>query len=131
MIALDTDILIDVLRGNDAARTWFTSATGLLLPGHVMMELIQGCADQREVARLQRSTKALAVIWPTQSDCDRALTTYASLRLSSGIGMINCLIAQTAIGHGLRLASFKGKHYAGVKELSVFEPYVRSLATGL
>ena len=44
MYVLDTDILIDVLRGHQPAIAWFTTLSELpSVSGFVVMELIQNC----------------------------------------------------------------------------------------
>lgn len=52
---LDTDVIIDVLRGNPNAQSWLasTSATIFAIPGVTPMELIMGCRNQGELYRLQ------------------------------------------------------------------------------
>ena len=47
MLLLDTDVMIDVLRGHPPAVAWLgTVRTEVIaLPGYVAMELIQGCRD--------------------------------------------------------------------------------------
>lgn len=54
MILLDTDIMIDLLRRFPPAVTWLSSlgATDLVVPGYVVMELIQGCRNRSEQAML-------------------------------------------------------------------------------
>ncbi len=50
MYVLDTDILIDVLRGHQPSITWFTTLTEVpSIPGFVVMELIQNTKNKREV----------------------------------------------------------------------------------
>lgn len=49
MDVLDTDILIDVQRGHPPAVAWFAGLTELpVVPGYVVMELIQDARDARE-----------------------------------------------------------------------------------
>jgi len=50
MILLDTDVMIDVLRGYDPAVTWLQRLQyqEIGLPGLVAMELLQGCPYIRE-----------------------------------------------------------------------------------
>jgi predicted nucleic acid-binding protein len=127
MIALDTDVLIEVLRERQPALEWLNQLgdTHLYVPGFVAMELYQGCRDKRELQRTQRAMSEFAIIWPTARDCDRAMSAFAKLRLSHSIGIIDCLIAQTAIGYGLELATFNLKHYVTISDLAVLEPYSR------
>jgi predicted nucleic acid-binding protein len=51
MIFLDSDVVIDLLRGYPSALEWFnTLDTGetMALSGFVVMELIQGCLNKRQ-----------------------------------------------------------------------------------
>lgn len=127
MIALDTDVLIDVLRGFAPAAAWLRALDNerLYVPGYAAMELVQGCADKRELQRTQRVIGGLAIVWPTASDCNRALSDFARLRLPHGVGMIDCLVAHTAIGYGLQLATFNARHYAHIPHVVLIEPYSR------
>ena len=58
MILLDTDVMIDILRGYPPAVAWLqglgTSFLGL--PGLVVMELLQGCQDKAEPALVMTPT---------------------------------------------------------------------------
>jgi len=56
MIFLDTDIMIDVLRGFDPAVIWLKGMQDqeIGLPGLVAMELIQGCQHVREQKQLEK-----------------------------------------------------------------------------
>lgn len=50
MLLLDTDVMIDVLRGYDPALEWLRSLADEMigLPGFVAMELLQGCRNRQE-----------------------------------------------------------------------------------
>ena len=50
MVLLDTDVLIDCLRGVPPARIWIESAPteAFGIPGIVAMELLVGCRNQME-----------------------------------------------------------------------------------
>ncbi len=59
MYVLDTDILIDVLRGHKPAIAWFTTLSELpSVSGFVVMELIQNCQNKQEVQRRILSRQA-------------------------------------------------------------------------
>jgi hypothetical protein len=56
MILLDSDVMIDLLRQYPPATRWFDALDDeeeLLLPGYVVMELIQGCRNKVEQERLR------------------------------------------------------------------------------
>ena len=53
---VDTDVLIDILRGTPAAQAWLASVptTSFEIPGIVAMELVIGCRNQVELQRIGR-----------------------------------------------------------------------------
>ena len=55
MILLDTDVMIDILRGYQPAIEWLTTAAEqeIGVPGLVVMELLQGCQNAREQKKLK------------------------------------------------------------------------------
>ena len=50
MVLLDTDVMIDILRGYRPALAWLRSLDDdvIALTGFVVMELIQGCRTKKE-----------------------------------------------------------------------------------
>jgi predicted nucleic acid-binding protein len=49
---LDTDVLVDFLRGHPPAVAWLTGYTAPIgVPGLVAMELLQGCRDLMDPLR--------------------------------------------------------------------------------
>jgi predicted nucleic acid-binding protein len=126
MLVLDTDVLIDVQRGHAAAIAWFAGLSEVpSVPGLVVMELVQGAQNSRQVRDVLRLTAPLQVIWPTAGDCQRALTDFAALHLSQGLGLLDALIAATAIGVSAELCTFNDKHYQSVPGVVTLRPYIR------
>ena len=53
---LDTDVLVDCLRGLPAAKAWMLANRGaeeFVVPGIAAMELVAGCRNQAELERLR------------------------------------------------------------------------------
>lgn len=125
MILLDTDVAVDVLRGHPPAVAWLQGlgSTLLGLPGLVVMELIQGCRNKGEQQRVEEFCKPHALFWPSEMDCRRALQDFAAFRLSHSLGLLDALIAHTAVGLKEPLATFNVKHYAVVSGLTTILPY--------
>ena len=111
-MCVDTDVMIDILRRFEPAITWLRSlgSEELALPGLVAMELLQGCRNRVEQQRVERTLCPYRLYWPTQADCERAFQDYATYYLSHQLGILNALIAETAIGLGVALATFNEKH---------------------
>lgn len=126
MHLLDTDILIDVQRGYAPALAWFSGLEEMpSVPGFVVMELIQDARNAREVRQALRLVAPLPVVWPTDADCARALSDFATLHLSHALGLLDAMIAATAVGRGASLCTFNVKHYRAVPGLTLVQPYAR------
>lgn len=127
MRLLDTDIMIDVLRGYLPALRWLRVVADqeLALPGFVVLQLMEGCEDKRAMQRLQKEIGAYRVYWPTAQDCDRALLTFARARLSHRLDIVDALIAECAIGLGVPLCTFNVRHFRVVPGLVTEQPYAR------
>lgn len=126
MLVLDTDVLIDVQRGHAAALAWFASLTDLpSVPGLVVMELIQGAQNTRQVRDVLRLTAPLPKVWPTTADSQRALADFTAFHLSHGLGLLDALIAAIAVGLSAELCTFNNKHYQVVPDLVTVQPYTR------
>lgn len=125
MILLDTDVMVDILRGYEPAKKWLKTAQEIGIPGLVAMELIQGCQNAREQKQLERSLSAYPLFWPDEDDCNRALAKFSSHHLGDNIGLLDSLIAETAIGVHAELATFNVKHYRVLKGLKIVQPYER------
>src|SRR6185295_12806964 len=111
MYLLDTDILIDVQRGHPPAVAWFGSLVEVPFPGIVVMEMIQDAETTQQVRKALKLTAPLPVVWPAEVDCNRALSHFTSYHLSHGLGLLDSLIAASAIGLSATLCTFNLKHY--------------------
>lgn len=127
MILLDTDITVDLLRQFPAAVAWLSTHLNdpIYLPGLVVMELLQGCANQREVTKVQHFVKPFPTLWLSPAESDFALSVFAAGRLSHNLGLIDALIGQLAISLGIPLHTFNQKHFAAMPELQTIQPYAR------
>lgn len=125
---LDTDIMIDCLRGTPAARVWLeqVEAEAFQVPGVVAMELLMGCQNKAELERTLQFLHAFDIAWPEASEFAQAFELLAARRLNSGLGIPDCLIAAMALSHSARLYTFNLKHFQTVEGLEVRAPYPRS-----
>ncbi|MFW6115610.1 MAG: PIN domain-containing protein [Chloroflexota bacterium] len=128
MILIDTDVMVDVMREYEPALTWLEAlgSAAMGIPGLVAMELLQGCRDREEKQEVEALLGPYPLYWPTPADCARALDDFSSHHLSQGLGILDALIAETAVGCNAQLATFNQKHYRVVDALQMIQPYARS-----
>ena len=118
MRLLDTDVLVDMRRGFAPAVGWYDSLTEQPgVPGFVAMELLSGCRDKSDQAKLQIFLTELPIFWLSEANCQRSLEYLRDYRLSINLGIIDALIAATAIGLGATLCTFNTKHFPAVPGL--------------
>jgi len=95
----------------------------IVLPGFVVMELLQGCRNKVEQAKTQKTLKRYDIAWPSPDTCEAALAVFAQFHLSHGIGIIDALIGQMAVALDVPLYTFNQKHYAAIPDLKIVQPY--------
>ncbi len=127
MVCLDTDVLVDCLRGTPEAQAWLNSNAGdsFIVPGIVAMELVVGCRNQSDLKRTQEFLRAFDLVWPEAHDFARAYDLLSTHHLASGLSIPDCLVAAMTLERSLRLYTFNSKHYRVVTGLDVQEPYQR------
>jgi predicted nucleic acid-binding protein len=122
--------MVDILRGHAPAQMWLRElgSAELGVPGLVAMELVQGCRNRAERSKVERLLRRHRLFWPTPHDCERAYSIFSRHHLSHGIGILDALIAATAVGLGVTLVTFNQKHYNVIGSLQVQSPYSRSVS---
>ena len=128
MLLLDTDIMVDILRAYPPAVNWLGASVGEApaLAGLVVLELMDGCRNKMEMKRLLKRIDPFRVYWPTDRDCDRALTDFAKYRLSHGLSIMDVLIGECAVGVNATLCTFNTKHLKPIPGLKTMRPYSKS-----
>ena len=120
---LDSDIMVNILRGVPDAVAWMAAAGPVALPGLVVMELMQGCRSMADQRRMEARIRHFDIHWPTAADCARAYADFAAHRLGRGLGLLDALIGQTAVGLDEPLETFNVKHFSVVSGLTIVWPY--------
>lgn len=105
MVLIDSDVLIDYLRGSIFANKWLGTLENdaFAIPGVVAMELVMGCRNQNDLAQIQKFLKSFTVAWPSASEFERSYRLLMTHRLSSGLSIPDSLIAAMALSRGARL----------------------------
>jgi predicted nucleic acid-binding protein len=121
--------MIDLLREHPAAVAWLASLgeEEISLPGFVVTELLQGCRNKAEQAKVEQILSGFEIVWPLPETCEVALEVFARYHLSHGIGLLDALIGQTAVALNLPLHTFNRKHYAAIPNLITVAPYQKNV----
>jgi predicted nucleic acid-binding protein len=124
---LDTDVLVEVLRGRPEAVAWLSSrpASTAGVPVIVWMELIQGARDQGERDQIVNRLVPHSIIHLETGDSQVASAWFAAYWLSHRIGILDCLIAAIAVRLGVTLYTFNTGHSQVIPGLHVQSPYER------
>ena len=120
--------MIDLLRQYPPAVAWLDTLGDeeIILPGLVVMELLQGCSNKAEQEKVEQVLAPFEIVWPSPETCDEALAVFARYHLSHNLGLLDALIGQTAVALNLPLHTFNRKHYAIIPNLVTIEPYPKS-----
>jgi predicted nucleic acid-binding protein len=127
MVLVDTDELVDCLRGTPPAKAWLEHASTEVLgiPGVVAMELLIGCRNRAEIEKLQKFLSTFSIVWPDAAEFAQAYELLAEHRLTSGLGIPDCLVAAMSLTRKARLYTFNLKHFQVISGIDVQEPYSR------
>ncbi len=93
MSVLDTDVLIDYLRGLPEAMTWLDGSPSelFIVPGIAAMELLVGCANKQELTRTREFLRKFDVVWHEPREFARAYDLLAEHHPSSGLSILTAL----------------------------------------
>jgi predicted nucleic acid-binding protein len=118
---IDSDVLIWLTRGHLGAAQRLHAIAPWRISVVTYMELVQGCRDKAELARLQKGLAAhdTEVLPLTPAISARAADIVESLALSHGMRLADALIAATAIENELTLLSANAKHFGAVGNLKL------------
>ena len=104
-LIVDTDILIDAGRKDDAAIDCLDRSeqrTRLAISVVTQMELVVGCRNKQELRELEKFLQRFEVFKLTERISDQAVGLLQRYRLSHGLLIADALIAATALEHNER-----------------------------
>lgn len=124
-LLVDTDVLVDYLRGQQEAAEWLEGqAADLFVSAITVAELFAGAMGERENEVLDRFLIALEVL-PATDDIGRLAGRYRrQYGPSHGTGLADALIAATATVHRASLVTFNRRHFPMLDAVVV--PHYRS-----
>jgi hypothetical protein len=127
MLALDTEVLVDVLRGHEPALEWLATLkrTRIFIPGPVALQLIEGASDARALSDVRTKVARLDLRWPERKTCEEALNLFPGFRRRHGLDGLDLLIGLTTRQVGGTLATFRVRQFRAVPDLDLLEtPYI-------
>ncbi|MCC6699554.1 MAG: type II toxin-antitoxin system VapC family toxin [Candidatus Hydrogenedentes bacterium] len=122
MVLVDTDVLVDILRGrSDAAETLdhISSTDSLATSIVTRMELVSGCRNRDELGEVGRLLRRFEVIPVNEAVSESAAGLLEEYRLSHGLLIPDAFIAATAMHHDAALLTRNIKHFAYLSELKL------------
>lgn len=121
-LLIDSDVLIDYLRGKPEAVAFIDGLTNpLALSSINVAELYAGVRDGAERAKPDRFVLAFMVIPIDQSIAVTGGLLRRTYGKTHGTGLADALIAATVQIHNIRLVSLNSKHFPMISDLIV--PY--------
>jgi len=120
---IDTDVLIDVSKGKDAAMSyldrlpedWFISVI-------TAMEVVVGARDKRELGKIKEFLSAVPVVALSAGVGTIAFDLLKVYAKSHGLRVFDALIAAAAIEEGRTLVTRNRKHFQMIRELKLEIP---------
>ena len=115
---LDTDVLVDFLRGETKATAFVNAnSTHIILSSIVVAELYAGVKNDEERATLEDFVSIFPVI-PVSAEIAKAGGLYKrDYGKSHGVGLADAILAATAEAEKAELKTLNVKHYPMFREL--------------
>jgi len=125
---LDTDLLIDYLRGHPEAVSFVeANVAEACISAMNIAELYQGVRNGEEQTKLEKMISAMTSLPITSGIAERGGLFSRDYRPSHGCGLADCLIAATADLHGLSLVTLNAKHFPMLRDVET--PYRKKART--
>ena len=120
---LDTNILVDLIRGYAPATAWIATQQQPGISRIVYMEVVQGAPDKNKQRQALKFLQNFVLAEPVQDDFEWATRQLVQFHLAHNVGMVDCLIAASA--HRLNMTFFTRnlKHFSPLLGPLVQQPY--------
>lgn len=120
---IDSDVLIDISRGKQAARKYVDGLTeGWAISQVSALELIVGARDKTELANIDSFLSAYVIVPLRDSTGKRAYELLKLYAKPHGLHVFDSLVAATAIEEGLTLVTNNRRHFGVIKGLRLEVP---------
>ena len=121
MILFDTDVLIGAQKGDVMARKAVLGCLDRAVSVVTYMEFIQKAPNRRIFDVCQKFFKEMnfTIIPINENISSRAMNIIEDYSLSNSIGVVDAIIAATALNGGLTLLTYNHKHYKPIRNLKL------------
>ena len=124
-LLIDTDVLIDYLRGNDQAADFLESTEKLLYISCITVaELFAGVREGEERIILEKFLRSFDTIAIDEKIVQKGGLFRRDFGKSHGVGLANAIIAASATEVGATLITLNQKHFPMLNNIQV--PYQKS-----
>lgn len=120
---VDTNIIIDLLRGHQSAQNWIISQQDLAITRAVWLEAIEGADDSNNQRLTLGLLNQFGLEELTVSDFDWAARQLLRFRLNLKLDAFDCLIAAPSYRLQLPLFTRNIKHFAPMLGGLAVQPY--------
>jgi predicted nucleic acid-binding protein len=125
---LDTDVLIDFLRGEPQAQRFMAKVDVAAVSAMTVAELHAGVREGKERHALDTLLGTLQLLPLDGETAAIGGLLRRDWGPSHGVGLPDALIAATVIEHGLTLATLNTKHFPMLKGAQLKLPYKKAVA---
>ena len=119
---VDTSIFVDHLRGRVQATKLIDDTQGIIISFVVFGELLQGINDKGELKKLEKLMNLYELDWGQGKIMKLAINLLKQYGLMQGIGLIDAILAATALTRKLTLITDNIKHFRIIEGLIVKLP---------
>jgi predicted nucleic acid-binding protein len=124
-LLLDTDVLVDVLRGYPEALAYVKlQEERILFSAIVSAELYAGARDDAELARIDHLLSRYPMLDVSPDIARSAGLLKRDYHKSHGVGLADAIVAATAITYGVEVGTLNVKHYPMLKGIK--PPYTKT-----
>lgn len=117
-LLVDTDVLIDISKGNSAAAEFLDNLKGTVYISIVSaMELIAGARDKREQRIIEEFINGYLIKELSEPIGNKAYEYLRQYARSHGLVAMDAIVAATAVVNDLNLVSKNEKHFGPLKNL--------------
>lgn len=122
---IDTDILIDVSKGNDDSIRFLTDHqdADIRVSITTAIELVVGCRNKTELNHILKFLQNFTILPITVTSSQIAYQLIETFALSHGLLMADALIAGTVLEQETILYTKNIRHFRMIPALEVFRPY--------